>query len=106
MAPPPSSIAELRAKYGFLVWSNPQGASDETFVVAALRRGNFVELLDFAGVLGLDRLRSAWTTLQEAEPEAARQAGMAVERILRNLQTAADLCAQTRHPEAMGPITR
>jgi hypothetical protein len=106
MAPPPSTIAELRVKYRDLVWSNPAGASDDAYLLAALRRGNFVELLDFAAIMGLERVRAAWTTLQAAEPAAARLAGMAVERILRNLQTAADLCAQTRYPEAMGTIAR
>ena len=102
----PSTVAELRAKYRSLVWSNPDGASDEAYILAALRRGSFFEMLDFACVFGLERLRSEWAALEVAEPAAARLASVAVERIMRNLQTAIDICAQTRYPEALGPLAR
>ena len=95
MASPPRSVTELREKYRGLVWSNPEGAADDIYIFAALLRGNFVELLDFACVFGLERLRSAWAALQKAEPGQAKVASPAVERILGNLQTAADICAQT-----------
>ena len=102
---PPASATELRAKYRSLVWSNPDGASDEVYILAALRRGSFPELLDFACVFGLDRLRAGWTSFQSAEPAVAQTIRLAVERILCNLQTAANHGAQTRHPERVGTVT-
>ncbi len=93
---PPESVEGLRAKYRTLVWSNPEGAPDESYILAALRRGNFVELRDFAYVFGLDRLRLNWAALQAAEPAEAALAAPDVERILRNLQTAADRRASGR----------
>lgn len=86
---PPASVAELRARYKHLVWCNPEGAPDVVFQAAALRRGRFLELLDFAVVFGLDVMRAAWASLQRDEPEVAARCAAAVTRIFTHLEIGA-----------------
>ena len=85
---PVRTTAALRAKYRHLVWSNPDGAADDGYIAAALRRANFFELLDFAVVLGLGRLEAVWTELLAGEPPVSPFLAAEVNRILRHLQPA------------------
>ena len=83
----PRTVPELRAKYRHLCWSNPEGASDEASICAALARASFFELVDFYAVFGLDQLRETWRIYQEQEPEAVRSARPEVERIFKKPPT-------------------
>lgn len=102
----PRTMADLRAKYRHLVWSNPDGASDAVYVYAALSGGDFHQILDFACVVGLEHLRSAWQALQADEPEAPDllRAAPHVERIFRNIQIGVTHARQKR--DAAAPHSR
>ena len=84
----PRTVPELRAKYRHLAWSNPEGASDEAYICAALARASFFELVDFYAVLGLDRLREVWRSFREQEPAITPFQVREAERILSNFQAA------------------
>ena len=58
------------------------------YIAAALRRANFFELLDFAVVLGLDRLEAVWARLQSGEPPVSLSIADQIDLIFRNLQPA------------------
>ena len=88
----PRTVSELRAKYRHLAWSNPEGASDEAYICAALTRASFFELVDFYAVFGLDRLREVWRVFQAEEPTITPFQIREVERILQNFQLAAAPC--------------
>ena len=79
------TMEDLRAKYRHFAWSNPEAAEDDVYVAAALRRANFFELLDFAAVLGTDRLRAVWDVIQTSEPERSRAVAGQIARIFRHL---------------------
>ena len=89
----PRNVSELRAKYRHLAWSNPEGASDEAYVCAALARASFFELVDFYAVLGLKRLREIWRVYQEEEPRLTPFQLREVERIFNHFQIASERCA-------------
>ena len=89
-------MAELRARYRHFVWSNPDGAKNDVYIAAALRRANFFELLDFAAVLGLDRLEAVWMELLEGEPPVSPSLAAEVSRIFRNLQPVAEALPMLR----------
>lgn len=92
---PPRTMAELRARYRHTVWSNPDGASDDVYLFKALVGGSFHPILDFACVVGLERLQAAWRTLEADEPDAPdiRRAAPHVRRILQHIQVG------WKHPE-------
>ena len=71
LADRPRTVADLRAKYRHLVWSNPDGALDDVYVYAALTGGEFHQLLDFACVLGLERLHIPRGSRGGTPPQAA-----------------------------------
>ena len=98
---PARTAAALRAKYRHFVWSNPDGAADDVYVAAALRRASFFELLDFAAVLGLGRLEAVWTELLASEPPVSSFLAAEVGRICRHLQP---LAGASSHQ--LGPGTR
>ena len=81
-----TTMENLRAKYRHFVWSNPDGAADDVYVAAALRRANFFELRDFAVVLGANRLQAVWDTIQTAEPGVAGRVAGEVTRIFHHLR--------------------
>ena len=86
----PGTMVELRARYRHLVWSNPDRASDEVYVRAILARASFYEVLDLAGVVGLERLRASWRVLQADDPQEVRFAARHLDRIFDNIQTGWD----------------
>jgi hypothetical protein len=68
-----------------LVWSNPN-AGDAVYIRAALLRPRFGQLLDFAVVFGLTRVRQD-LDFRRAEPTPeVERARPPVERILRHIE--------------------
>jgi len=76
-----------------LVWSNPE-AGDEVRIRAGLVRPHFDRLLSIALEFGLDRVQQEWSVLLDEGTSETGRARATVERILANIEIAADALRQ------------
>ena len=111
---PARTAAELRAKYRYFVWSNPDGAHDDAYIWAALRTGDLDTIREFTEVFGLDRLQEIWAeawprcwedcrVLWRLPPDPHRPARHPTHRILRELT--AERSADISPPQTEKPST-
>lgn len=71
-----------------LVWSNPN-APDSAYIRAALLKPRFLQLLEMAKIVGLERIQQEWAVLVAEDSSEAQGASKSVERILRNMSEGA-----------------
>lgn len=82
----PIDARPCRQKYRHLVWSNPDHASDEVFIRAALARPHVLVLADFVAEYGMARILKEWQVVLPALSGGARP--LMVERMLANFNAA------------------
>ena len=108
---PARTAAELRAKYRYFAWSNPDGAHDDAYIWASLKTGDLDNIREFMEVFGLKRLQEIWAeawphcredcrVLWRLPPDPHRAARHPTHRILRVLadEQPPEISPQTEKP--------